>query len=346
MNVRAIAARVYGGHVQRERLDELHALLAVARANGYATMTMSAFADRVAAGSHESGERILLLRHDIDSDPPRARRMSEIERSLGMVGSFFFRRSTWDVGLMRELVAAGCEVGYHYEELATLIKQQGAATAVAARVLLDPARARLRSTLASLRADTGFRLDVLAAHGDFANRAVGVSSREMLDDASTRAELAVRLEAYDVEPHVSTRVSDSIKSPRLVAPAPARGDRARRFGRRDPAAPARLGSGADRQCPRRPAAACVRASPTACAGAGRRRHYGRDVEHGGAGRSRARAPSRGAVSRPSPGTAPRAAAAARARAGRRRGDAPQPQLTPDIQRLTHDQALPLSCSCG
>jgi hypothetical protein len=213
MNVRAIAARVYGDYVQRERLDELHALLAAARANGYATMTLSAFADRVAAGSHESGERILLLRHDIDSDPPRARRMSEIERSLGMIGSFFFRRSTWDVGLMRELVAAGCDVGYHYEELATLIKQQGAATAVAARALLGPARARLRSTLASLRAETGLRLDVLAAHGDFANRAVGVSSREMLDDASTRVELAVRLEAYDVEPHVSIRVSDGVYPP-------------------------------------------------------------------------------------------------------------------------------------
>jgi hypothetical protein len=49
MNVRAIAAPVYGDYVQRERLDELHALLAAARANGYATMTLSAFADRVAA---------------------------------------------------------------------------------------------------------------------------------------------------------------------------------------------------------------------------------------------------------------------------------------------------------
>ena len=37
-------------------------------------------------------------------------------------GSYFFRRSTWDVGLMRELADAGREVGYHYEELATLVK--------------------------------------------------------------------------------------------------------------------------------------------------------------------------------------------------------------------------------
>jgi hypothetical protein len=268
MNVRAIAARVYGDYVQRERLDELHALLAAARANGYATMTLSAFADRVAAGSHESGERILLLRHDIDSDPPRARRMSEIERSLGMIGSFFFRRSTWDVGLMRELVAAGCDVGYHYEELATLIKQQGAATAVAARALLDPARARLRSTLASLRADTGLRLDVLAAHGDFANRAVGVSSRE-----------------------ISTTPRRGWSSPcgsrpttwSRTSPSECRTASIPQGGR--PSTPGRRSTAAIRSsrscCTREPGVArrssmpattcsgCARASPTACAGADR-----------------------------------------------------------------------------
>jgi hypothetical protein len=208
MNPGGIARRLYGDYLEPERLGDLRAFLEGALANGYATLTLSAFADRVETGSREPGERILLLRHDIDSDVPRARRMWEIERSLGMVGSYFFRRSTWDVGFMRELACAGCEVGYHYEELATLIKQHGAATAADTRALLGAARARLRSTIPALRADTGLPLSVLAAHGDFANRAVGVSNVEMLGDDSIRAEIGVRLEAYDVEPHVSARLAD------------------------------------------------------------------------------------------------------------------------------------------
>jgi hypothetical protein len=204
------ALRLYSDYLQPERLHELRRLLEAAAAGGYQTMTLAAFADRVAAGSPAPDDRILLLRHDIDSDVPRARRMWEIERSLGMVGSYFFRHSTWDVDFMRELSRAGCEVGYHYEELATLIKQRGAGAAAEARALLDPARARLRTTIAQLRADTGLPLDVLASHGDFANRAVRVGNLEMLQDSALRAEIGVRLEAYDIETHVSARSADGV----------------------------------------------------------------------------------------------------------------------------------------
>jgi hypothetical protein len=208
MDAGAIARRLYGDYVQPERLDDLRRLLESARDGGYETLTLSAFADRVRDGGLGAEDRILLLRHDVDSDVPRARRMWQIEAGLDMVGSYFFRRSTWDVDFMRELSRAGCEVGYHYEELATLVKRHGVATAADTRALLGAARERLRMTVPALRADTGLALDVLAAHGDFANRAVGVSSVEMLRDAALRAEIGVRLEAYDVEPHVSTRVAD------------------------------------------------------------------------------------------------------------------------------------------
>jgi hypothetical protein len=207
---RTIAWRLYGDYVQRERLDELEALLRTALERGYGTMTLSRFAERVASAPPHAGERILLLRHDIDTDLPRARRMWEMERALGVVGSYFFRRRTWDLGFMRELVAGGCEVGYHYEELATVVKEQGAAGAAQARGLIHVAQARLRATLAELRASSGLTLDVLAAHGDFANRACGVSNVELLADPAFREEIGVRLEAYDVETHVSARSSDGV----------------------------------------------------------------------------------------------------------------------------------------
>lgn len=202
----AVATRLYRDYLQPERLDQFRRLLARALELGYETMTLSAFAERAAAPRAP----VLLLRHDVDSDLPRARRMWEIERELGIVGTYFFRRSTWDVPLMRELSAAGCEVGYHYEELAVLIRERGAATAAEARALITPARERLSESIAELRAGSGLALDVLASHGDFANRAVDVSNVELLDDAAFRAQLGVRLEAYDVEEHVEVRCSDGV----------------------------------------------------------------------------------------------------------------------------------------
>lgn len=203
-----IARRLHGDYLQRERLDEFHALLRGALEHGYQTMTLSAYADRAATAAPRADDRILLLRHDVDTDVGRARRMWEIEQRSRVVGSYFFRRSTWDVGFMRELTSAGYEVGYHYEELATVVKERGAASAAEARALLGAARARLCTTITELRASSGLALDVFAAHGDFANRAVGVSNVELLSDPGLRSELGVRLEAYDIEADVSARSSD------------------------------------------------------------------------------------------------------------------------------------------
>lgn len=202
------ARRVYGDYLQPERLDELQALLRCALNQGYRTMTLSAFAEGAAGGGPGNGARILLLRHDIDTDVSRARRMWMMESRLGLVGSYFFRRSTWDPVFMHELSLAGCEVGYHYEELATAVKEHGAATAEEARGLLPAARARLRANVAGLRAETGLALDVFASHGDFANRAVGVSNVELLSDVEVRRQIGVRLEAYDIEGDLSTRAAD------------------------------------------------------------------------------------------------------------------------------------------
>jgi hypothetical protein len=205
-----LARRLHCHYLQRERLDDFGALLRGSLEHGYRTIPLSAFADRTAAGPPGDGDRILVLRHDVDTDVARARRMWEIERQLGVVGSYFFRRSTWDVAFMHELAAAGCDVGYHYEELATVVKERGAASASEARALIGAARDRLRTTVPELRDRTGLPLDVFAAHGDFANRVVGVSNVELLSDPALRAELGVRLEAYDVESHVSARSSDGI----------------------------------------------------------------------------------------------------------------------------------------
>jgi hypothetical protein len=119
--------------LRHDRLDEFRALLHCALDEGYVTMTLSAFAETERSLPRERPGRILLLRHDIDSDLSRARRMWELERRLGVVGTYFFRRSTWDLRLIQQMAAEGFEVGYHYEELASAIKQWGASSAEEAR---------------------------------------------------------------------------------------------------------------------------------------------------------------------------------------------------------------------
>ncbi|MDX6597947.1 MAG: hypothetical protein QOE87_1834 [Gaiellales bacterium] len=214
-SARGIAGRLYGDYFLPSRLREYELLLSLALSAGYETLPLGEFAVREAPP-----ERVLLLRHDIDSDLPTAKRMWEIEQRLGIRGTWFFRLSTWDDALVDAIAAGRSEVGYHYEELATLALRRGARSREAALALVEEARDLLRANSAGLRRRSDLPLTTFASHGDFANRRAGVRNTVLLDDAGLRAELDVRLEAYD---HSLTSRFDARSSdrgyPQLWVPA-------------------------------------------------------------------------------------------------------------------------------
>jgi len=76
---------------------------------------------------------------------------------------------------------------------------------------LPEARARFQENLEGLRAYTGLPMRVVASHGDFVNRAVGVANRAILDDADFRRSVGVELEVYDEAfiRHLTSRYSDT-----------------------------------------------------------------------------------------------------------------------------------------
>jgi hypothetical protein len=221
-----IAGRLYGDYLLPSRLREYELLLSLALSAGYETLPLAEFAARP-----DVPGRVLLMRHDIDSDIATATRMWRIEERLGVRGTWFFRLSTWDDALIAEIARSGCEVGYHYEELATLALRRGAGSEQAARALVDEARDLLRGNIGALRRRSGLALTTFASHGDFANRRTGVANTVLLDDPGFRAELDVRLEAYDesVTSRFDARSSDR-GYPQLWVPA-------------DPAAAIRAGAG-------------------------------------------------------------------------------------------------------
>lgn len=212
---RRIAGRLYGDYLLPSRLREYELLLSLALAAGYEALPLGEFAGRDAIP-----DRVLLLRHDIDSDLATAARMWRIEERLGLRGTWFFRLSTWDDALVADIAAGESEIGYHYEELATLVLRRGARSREAALALRDEARDLLRDNIAALRRRSGLPLTTLASHGDFANRRTGVANTALLDDPALRAELDVRLEAYDerITSRLDAHASDRLY-PQLWAPA-------------------------------------------------------------------------------------------------------------------------------
>ncbi len=80
-----------------------------------AQYTLGPFQDFLEQPSTKS----ITLRHDVDRLPANALRMAELEHSLGIRASYYFRVApeSWDDEIMRRIAELGHDLGYHYENL-------------------------------------------------------------------------------------------------------------------------------------------------------------------------------------------------------------------------------------
>ena len=65
--------------------------------------------------------KAVILRHDVDLLPYHSLRFAKIQNELGIKGVYYFRAvpESWDEKVIKEIVALGHEVGYHYETMDT-----------------------------------------------------------------------------------------------------------------------------------------------------------------------------------------------------------------------------------
>jgi hypothetical protein len=212
MILRQAWSRIYADFAMPSRLAAYRDLLEAALRARYVVTALEDFWSMVVDGELDPHRRFLILRHDIDTDPATGREMWKIERSIGIRGSYFFRLSTIDLALMDDIRASGAHASYHYEELATLAKLHRARSPEAAMRLVPEARELFRTNLERLRLATGLPMRVVASHGDFMNRRLGIPNWVLLDDAEFRDAVGIDLEAYDdaLVSRLSSRHSDTL----------------------------------------------------------------------------------------------------------------------------------------
>lgn len=67
----------------------------------------------------EKPENFCVIRHDVDRRPQNALNMAELEYTMGLKSSYYFRAKphTFKPEIIREIAGLGHEIGYHYESL-------------------------------------------------------------------------------------------------------------------------------------------------------------------------------------------------------------------------------------
>ncbi len=68
-------------------------------------------------------EKVIILRHDVDLLPLHSLRFAQIQHTMGIKGSYYFRAvpESWDEKVISEIASLGHEVGYHYENMDTAL---------------------------------------------------------------------------------------------------------------------------------------------------------------------------------------------------------------------------------
>jgi hypothetical protein len=199
LRFQAVAWRLYADFAMPCRLEEYRRLLLSARESGYEIVSVAKAWSLVGESARTPGRKLFVLRHDVDTGIRTARRMWEIDRSVGALGSYFFRLSTRDVELMREVHHGGAEASYHYEEIATEAKRLGLRSAEEVHRIMPEIRKLFRRNLESLRRDSGAPMTIVASHGDWVNRRLGIANWELLKDRDFRRQVGIELEVYDEE---------------------------------------------------------------------------------------------------------------------------------------------------
>ena len=193
--MKSLFNRIYADYLMPSRLGEYDRLIERASGEGYSHMTVRSFFRAL----NEPGgppDKVVVHRHDIDSDVRTARKMFALEVRHGVRASYYFRLSTLDFGFMRDIEAAGSEASYHYEEVATFAKQHRLRSADAVRARFPEIRSLFERNYNRIRDQLGVPMTTVASHGDFANRRLKVINQELLDDA-LRRRCGIACESYD-----------------------------------------------------------------------------------------------------------------------------------------------------
>jgi hypothetical protein len=177
-------------------MDEYEKLIVSAKEAGYKHITIREFYHLLKTSSLSTSDRYFIHRHDIDTDIKTARLFFEIEKKHQVLTSYYFRLSTFDAKLIKEIDEAGFEVGYHFEELSEFCKQYGIKKSSDVPSHFDTIANNFKTNCSYFEEKSKIKIKSVAAHGDFVNRVINMPNNAFITTNLLNS-LGIEFECYD-----------------------------------------------------------------------------------------------------------------------------------------------------
>jgi len=185
-------------YLQNNRIAEYEQIIKKALDYDYQIISLRDYIEK----KYDKNKKLLVLRHDVDHFSDGTSMMFEVEKKYQVNSSFYFRNSTFEPKLMKDIEANGSEASLHFEPIADFVK----ANSIKNREELYSFKNWQEKCLNILKANLDrYRnlLDIscitIASHGEYENSLVKTPNNFLTEDISTYNFLDIKLEAYNRE---------------------------------------------------------------------------------------------------------------------------------------------------
>lgn len=126
----------------------------------------------------DTDKKVLILRHDIDEKSDGTKMMFDIEKNEGVKATYYFRWKTFDLNLIKQIAAAGFEVGLHYETIATYCIEHHTRKIGPDEIV--KCRELLKQEIKDFKKKSGIDIQTIASHGNPVNREINIPNNTLL----------------------------------------------------------------------------------------------------------------------------------------------------------------------
>jgi len=183
-------------YLKNSRINEYKEIIQKAKKGDYEVISLRDYVEE----NYNKNKKLLILRHDIDHFNRGTKMMFEVEKKYRVTSSFYFRNSTFEPRLMREIEKYGSEASLHFEPIADFIKSNPSIKTKEELFKTDFKERCLKILKFNL---DRFRLllDIpcitIASHGEYENSLVKTPNNYLTEDIETYKYLEIKLEAYN-----------------------------------------------------------------------------------------------------------------------------------------------------
>lgn len=196
-----ITNRIYSDYIMKDRFEEYENMIKSFLDRGFAFLPICE------VKGNKLNDKFIIIRHDVDSESNVARKMFEIEKKLGIKSTYYFRLCTIDIELIQEMIDYGIEVGYHYEEISTYIKEKHIKGSDSIKEEISDIKNNFKKNVEYFEKTINHKIYSVASHGDWINRKMKVVNKELVTEEVMEA-LGINVEAYDIERNLDFRLAD------------------------------------------------------------------------------------------------------------------------------------------